>query len=221
MKEFQDAEIEWFLCNADADCGLKSWAGPLLDRLEFESTYGLAVVEDGNFRASAALDAGEDFRGDACLESESVNDGGISTQMALRERRLAEKLDRELNIGVVQVGARAQKVQSAKKPDPYHDGQCDFHEKTQFARARRCYARWQRISNTSRRVLAAWYLGMNPEEPAARREQLQARLGRFASVGYWTMSNEKLLSEHPALLRVMLELAVRAAHREWFECQTI
>ena len=44
---------------------------------------------------------------------------------------------------------------------------------------------------------------------------MQERLGQFCSVGYWTMSDEALASEHPALLRVKLELAVRAAHREW------
>ena len=215
MSELQNDEIEWFLCYADGDCGLKSWAGPLLDRLQAEHDYGLATVEDGNFHSSAALDAGEDFRGDACSESETINEGGISSQLAQKVRRLAEKLDRELNIGVVQLSARARQIPSAKKPDPYSSGQCDFSDRTTFARARRCHERWRRLSSTARRVLAAWYLGMNPEAPAGQRVALQERLGQFCSVGYWTMSDEALASEHPALLRVKLELAVRAAHREW------
>ncbi len=246
--ELQNDELEFWLCSAESACGMRSSMGPMLDQLQAAAEVGLAANSDGNFQASEMIDdphgpMGQTtpryYRGGTDHRAASLNSGKFASESGLRatvtrvlagdtndirppsKHELATaRLWQDFGVGVVAVGGRAHTTTSSVRNDPYDSGQCDFRDDTWFARARFLWKRWKRITPSSQKVLAAHYLGLNPETPEAERRALQRAFGLFAAVAYWTMDDAALAAVFDgtcdtARTKLVLESLVRSSHREW------
>jgi hypothetical protein len=198
-KELQCNELEWFLLQSDADCGFKSAMGPMLANAEVG-----AYLDDGALQVRAA-------------PVEADHTPRAKRTQARKEDDLREWY-KSFGVGVTMPSDLGRAAHS--NSDPYDSSQCDFTDKSKFARARRAHAQWLGLGREARRTLAAWYLGMNPEEASEVRVAYQAAFESFAAVAYWAsvtipLGDEASEGERVAL-RITLENRVRAAHREWY-----
>lgn len=201
-KELQCDLLEWFLCCSDADCGLRSSIGPQLAHAEAG-----AYVDDGTRHVKVApREEYDDYRTNK-----------LASSWATQEDELRE-FYKSFGIGVTMpsdLGAR-----STDQQDPYDSSQCDFSEKTKFAKARSLYRQWRELPERTRRVLLAHYSGMNPTEASEVRTAYQTVFEHVASVAYWlnvTIPLGDEFSEGDRIQkRIDVDKLVREAHREWY-----
>jgi hypothetical protein len=204
--------------------------GAFIDQLKAKYEVGPAGVTDGNFRSVLWHDPVEgewrdyvESDADDVMSGKDIFRGSLFNnkprELSKNEAETKEYYQKNFSVGVVGLSGAAH-APAASKSDLYSSGQCDYTEKTHFARARRCYAKWQKLTGDAQRTLLAHNLGLNPEEPQAFRIAMREHFGDSAAVAYWFFEADSLNaafkdSKLRDIFKAFAETELSNAQAEW------